>query len=87
MLEAFVQLLDHTKKAVKKEICWSISNVTAGNSQQIQKCIDIGLMDKIIGMMSDASLDIKSEAVWCLSNSTANATPEQIKSLVQKGII
>ncbi len=32
VLEAFTQLLDHPKKAIRKEICWSISNVTAGNS-------------------------------------------------------
>jgi len=33
VLEAFTQLLDHPKKAIRKEICWSISNVTAGNPQ------------------------------------------------------
>jgi len=68
-------LLDHPKKAIRKEICWSISNVTAGNPLQIQRCIDIGLIDKIIQLMDTASLDIKQEAVWCLSNSTSQATP------------
>jgi len=75
VLEAFTSLLDHPKKAIRKEICWSISNVTAGNPQQIQRCIDIGLIDKIISLMDSASLDIKQEAVWCLSNSTSQATP------------
>ena len=32
VLEEFSKLLDHPKRAVRKEICWSISNVTAGNS-------------------------------------------------------
>ena len=86
VLEAFTALLDHPKKAIRKEICWSISNVTAGNSDQIQHCLDIGLIDKIISIMASASLDLRSEAVWCLSNSTAQATPEQIKALVEKGI-
>jgi len=31
VLESFTELLDHPKKAIRKEICWSISNVTAGN--------------------------------------------------------
>lgn len=31
VLEEFHKMLDHPKKAVRKEICWSISNVTAGN--------------------------------------------------------
>lgn len=59
VLESFTQLLDHPKKAIRKEICWSISNVTAGSTEQIQKCIDIGLIDKIIAMMGTASMDIK----------------------------
>ena len=37
--------------------------------------------------MASAALDLRSEAVWCLSNSTAQATPEQIKALVEKGIL
>lgn len=53
VLEAFTQLLDHPKKAIRKEICWSISNVTAGNPTQIQHCIDIGLIDKVIGLMAN----------------------------------
>jgi len=35
VLEEFSKLLDHPKRAVRKEICWSISNVTAGNPMQI----------------------------------------------------
>lgn len=35
VLEEFHKMLDHPKKAVRKEICWSISNVTAGNPTQI----------------------------------------------------
>lgn len=71
VLEAFTMLLDHPRKAIRKEICWSISNVTAGNAAQIQRCLDIGLIDKIIQLMESATLDIKQEAVWCLSNSTS----------------
>ena len=44
------------------------------------------MIDKIVSIMSSAALDLRSEAVWCLSNSTAQATPEQIKALVEKGI-
>ena len=59
VLEAFTQLLDHPKKAIKKEICWSISNVTAGSPEQIQKCLDIGLIDKVIMVMQTAAMDLR----------------------------
>lgn len=32
-------LLDHPKKAIRKEICWTISNITAGKHEQIQRCV------------------------------------------------
>lgn len=34
-LEALNRLMTHNKKAVRKEVCWSVSNVTAGNPDQI----------------------------------------------------
>ncbi len=37
--------------------------------------------------MATSAMDLKQEAVWCLSNATAHATPEQIKTLVDKGIL
>lgn len=35
-LKALNRLIVHPKKAVRKEVCWCISNITAGNSTQIQ---------------------------------------------------
>lgn len=35
VLETFTTLLDHPKKVIKKEICWTISNITAGDHSQI----------------------------------------------------
>ena len=32
-------------------------------------------------------MEIKKEAVWALSNTTANASPDQFKILVEKNII
>ena len=63
----------HNRKAVRKEVCWSISNVTAGNAQQIQLCLDIGLIDKLIHLLMHDDTDIKKEAVWALSNCTSYA--------------
>jgi len=34
-LEAMSDLLSHPKKAIRKEVAWSISNVTAGPEEQI----------------------------------------------------
>ena len=34
-LDVMGRLIGHIKKAVRKEVCWSVSNVTAGNTYQI----------------------------------------------------
>jgi len=31
-LQALSRLITHSKKAVRKEVCWSVSNITAGTS-------------------------------------------------------
>ena len=54
---------------------------------QIQKCIDIGLIDNLIRHMFHDTADIRKEAVWAVSNATSQATPEQFKYFVEKGIL
>ena len=44
-------------------------------------------MDKVIYLLMNDDEDIKKEAVWAVSNCTANANIHQFKVLVKKGII
>ena len=36
VLPCLLDLLSSTKESIRKEACWTISNITAGNKQQIQ---------------------------------------------------
>ena len=81
------ELLSHTKKAIRKEVAWSISNVTAGPEQHIQAVMDSGVIDRLIHMMQHDDWEIRKEACWAVSNCTACASPQQILVLVQKGIM
>ncbi len=66
-------MIFHSKKTVRKEVCWSLSNITAGSSDQIQQCLDIGIIDKLIQILLLDDNEIKKEAVWAVSNCTASA--------------
>lgn len=35
-LPSLLHLISSSKESIKKEACWTISNITAGNRQQIQ---------------------------------------------------
>lgn len=64
----------HKKKTVRKEVCWSLSNITAGTPDQIQLCLDLGIIDKLINILINDDIEIKKEAVWAVSNTTAGAS-------------
>merc|ERR1711862_998180 len=86
-LPSLMQLLNHTKKAIRKETCWTISNITAGDRKQIQAIIDGGLFPPVIQQLQTADFDIKKEAAWAISNATSGGSPAQIEYLVQNGCI
>jgi hypothetical protein len=86
-LPCLLSLLASPKKGIRKEACWTISNITAGNKMQIQAVVDAGIISPLIHLLANAEFDIKKEAAWALSNATSGGSPEQIHYLVQCGCI
>ncbi|GKU86931.1 hypothetical protein SLEP1_g1394 [Rubroshorea leprosula] len=80
-------LISNFKKSIKKEACWTISNITAGNVDQIQAVIESGIIDPLVNLLQNAEFEIKKEAAWAISNATSGGTHEQIKFLVSRGCI
>jgi len=77
---------DH-KKSIKKEACWTISNITAGNKDQIQAIVENNIVPPLVYLLAHAEFDIKKEAAWAISNATSGGTHQQIKYLVEQGCI
>ncbi|KAJ4954929.1 hypothetical protein NE237_011712 [Protea cynaroides] len=87
-LPCLLNLLTHNhKKSIKKEACWTISNITAGNKDQIQAVIDADIIGPLVQLLQSAEFDIKKEAAWAISNATSGGTHDQIKYLVSQGCI
>ncbi|KAI3945388.1 hypothetical protein MKW92_042545 [Papaver armeniacum] len=80
-------LTNNHKKSIKKEACWTISNITAGNKDQIQAVVAAEIIGPLIHLLQTAEFDIKKEAAWAISNATSGGTHEQIKYLVGQGCI
>lgn len=72
-----------TKETVRKEICWALSNVTAGTPNQIQAVIDIGLIPLVIKALRTGECKTRKEACWVVSNLTTSGDIEQIRNVVQ----
>ncbi|KAK1581091.1 hypothetical protein Q3G72_003011 [Acer saccharum] len=80
-------LTNNYKKSIKKEACWTISNITAGNKEQIHAVIEANIIGPLIHLLQNAEFDIKTEAAWAISNATSGGTHEQIKYHVSQGCI
>lgn len=80
-------LTQNYKKSIKKEACWTVSNITAGNRNQIQNVINSGIIAPLVHLLQNAEFDIKKEAAWAISNATSGGNHDQIKFLVSQGCI
>lgn len=61
-LPCLLHLLSSPRESVRKEACWTVSNITAGNPEQIQVCHISGII-VIIGIKFDIQGVIKNIAI------------------------
>ncbi|XP_059653021.1 importin subunit alpha-4-like [Cornus florida] len=80
-------LTNESETNIKREACWTISNITTGNMEQIQAVINAGIIDPLVRLLQNAQFDIKKEAVWAISNATFAASWSQMRYLVDGGCI
>ncbi|KAI3834411.1 hypothetical protein MKX03_032522 [Papaver bracteatum] len=80
-------LRNNHEEKIKKEACWTISNITAGNKDQIQAVIAAEIIGPLVHLLQTAEFIIQKEAAWAISNATDGGTDEQIKYLVGQGCI
>uniref|UniRef100_A0A8C1L8Z1 Importin subunit alpha n=1 Tax=Cyprinus carpio TaxID=7962 RepID=A0A8C1L8Z1_CYPCA len=86
-LPCLLHLLSSPKESVKKEACWTVSNITAGNRVQIQAVIDANIFPVLIEILQKAEFRTRKEAAWAITNATSGGTPEQIRYLVSLNTI
>ena len=82
-----MRLIEHPKKAVRKEVVWSISNITAGQQKQVEMTIECGLFDKLIYLMLHDDPAIRREAIWAVANATASCNEATMHEMVNRNII
>lgn len=70
-----------------KELCWAISNITAGPKQHIIQIINNGFIPIIIEILANSRSMVSNEALWAVSNATAGANKEIMNFLVGQGLI
>ncbi|KAI5185958.1 hypothetical protein NEHOM01_1181 [Nematocida homosporus] len=74
---------------IKKEICWVISNITAGTPAQIDEVIKAGFLEILVNAVNNADQATKVEACWAICNATihANEHIHQAREVLRAGTI
>jgi len=64
-----------------------LSNITAGNSSQVQEIINAGLIPHIIRHLEHGEYMTRKEAAWAISNLTVSGNREQVMYVVSEGVL
>ena len=65
---------------VVQEAVWTISNITAGNQQQVQMVIDARIIPPLIQVMTSGDFKTQKEASWAISNLTVGGNVQQVSN-------
>ena len=90
LLDTCLVLLQATKKkSIRKETCWTLSNVAAGTSSQLDQLMEReDILSLVLGQMSSgAEFDVRKEAVWVLSNAATVAKGHHLHTLLRLGAL
>jgi hypothetical protein len=69
-------LLDYQKKVVRREVCWVLSNITAGSKKQVDAVLARpNLLKKVLDLFDSDSTDIRREICYFFSNMAHSGDP------------
>lgn len=86
-LPALLGTLSCQRKNLRKETCWTISNITAGTAKQIQLVIDANLISPLVNILKEDQFDVQKEAAWAIANICSGGTDQQIRFVVSQAAI
>ena len=67
-MRALPALLMSPKMQLRKEVCWALSNITAGTPAQLDEVMRTGLLELIVARLDKDEFDVQKEAAWVLAN-------------------
>lgn len=85
-LAAAMPTLESSKKSLRKEMCWMLSNIAAGTQDQITSLIKTSsVAERLVSMSIDAEWETRKEAIWAVSNIFTGGSDGHVSFLVNQG--
>ena len=77
-------MLEHSKRNVRKEACWALSNVAAGTPPQVEALVaQKNMLSKVMDMIENDDFEVRREAAWVMSNISTGGTTANINSIIE----
>lgn len=70
---------------MRKEVIWSLSNVTADTPEMVRECVNCGLIKSLILHMQHDVNEVRREAIWALANANCKGDPATVQEIVAQG--
>ena len=87
VLKPLHRLIKADEPAIAQHAVWTVANVTAGATDQIDAVIAAKLFPSLIEFMKTGTYKIAADAAWAIINVTSVGSKEQIKYLEEQGVI
>ena len=88
VFDEFPALLTHSKASIRKEACWTISNIAAGPVKHVRFVLDPSIIIPLLRCCEEMGSPsyVKKEALWAIANA-ANASEEAGDIFMQYSIL
>jgi importin subunit alpha-1 len=87
VLDKVPKLLQSTK-SIRKDTCWMLSNIAAGNVSQIHEvCKKAVILSPLVTAIRSSEWEIRKEAIWAAYNIAAGGNDVHVVSIVFFGAI
>ncbi|CAI4210226.1 unnamed protein product [Parascedosporium putredinis] len=84
-LPCLLALLSSNKDGIRKEACWTISNITAGNSSQIQAVIEANIPEQIRYLVSQGCIRPLCDLLACPDNKIIQVALDGLENILKVG--
>jgi hypothetical protein len=71
-----------TRVGTKKEALWALSNIAAGNAQQVNALLQAGVFDLIADSIAVDDQRIRKDAQWTVANALQGASPADRTAII-----
>jgi hypothetical protein len=86
LLPFLENLMVHAKRSIRKECAWTLSNITAGSTAQIDKVLaQTTLTQHVRDRIWADEPDVVKELTWAVANAFEGCQPHQVAPLLRAG--